>query len=624
MASGDIVSVQLGARQRARARRPDGRRRAGGGRDRRRRARSSTVSRRRSSSSRSGSPTTTAPRPLARSRSSRRAAARGAASGATPAGRDALAGEAEPEALTRRPARRRRSDRRRTRRGWGPRAPRTARPGAGRPRSTSRPALRRSRAGEGRSSSCPEIALTPQTVGRFRGALRRPRRRAPLGAHRGGAPRRARADRRRRGAASSSALAPPCSRPCPTSGSLVVDEEHDSSFKQESDPRYDARTVAAKRGRARGRGRRLRQRDAAARELGAARAARAPVPHRRAAADACVSSTSAARPATRSRRRSWPSSRPSRSAAAGRSCCSTGAACSGAIHCRSCGVSRRCRSCDVTLTLHARRSPPLPPLRLLASSCPRAARSAARSSSPASAPGTQRLEAELAKRVPGARAHPARRGHRVEAGRLTRGAGALRARRPRRCCSGRRWWRRGTTSPASRSRRWSTPTRGSRSPTSAPRSARSSSSRSSPAAAGAMHRAGCSCRPSSRMRRRSVYAARHDVAGFLARELARREELGYPPFGHLVSIVVSGPEPDAPRRALDRAAATRSPVCRGVRLLGPAPLLRLRGRHRAQLVAKTGSPRALASRAAALLSAAAPAMRGDGLTAVVDVDPQSL
>ena len=33
-------------------------------------------------------------------------------------------------------------------------------------------------------------------------------------------------------------------------------------------------------------------------------------------------------------------------------------------------------------------------------------------------------------------------------------------------------------------------------------------------------------------------------------------------------------------------------------LLGPAPLFRLRGRHRAQLVAKTESPREVASRAA--------------------------
>jgi primosomal protein N' (replication factor Y) len=119
-----------------------------------------------------------------------------------------------------------------------------------------------------------------------------------------------------------------------------------------------------------------------------------------------------------------------------------------------------------------------------------------------------------------------------------------------------------------------------------------------------------------------AFAVRHDVTGFLAYELARREELGYPPFRHLVSIVVSGPEPGAPLRALgelrDALGVTK------VQLLGPAPLLRLRGRHRAQLLVKTSSPRAFASRAAALLADAAPRMRRDGLSVVVDVDPQSL
>src|ERR671936_2420282 len=45
-------------------------------------------------------------------------------------------------------------------------------------------------------------------------------------------------------------------------------------------------------------------------------------------------------------------------------------------------------------------------------------------------------------------------------------------------------------------------------------------------------------------------AANHDVARFLAGELDRRRELGYPPFRHLVRIVVAGPEPDAPLQAL--------------------------------------------------------------------------
>jgi primosomal protein N' (replication factor Y) len=118
-----------------------------------------------------------------------------------------------------------------------------------------------------------------------------------------------------------------------------------------------------------------------------------------------------------------------------------------------------------------------------------------------------------------------------------------------------------------------------------------------------------------------AYALRHDVAGFLAQELERREELAYPPFSHLVALVVSGPAAvDVTRALRELRRALESP---SARLLGPAPLLRLRGRHRAQLLAKTDAPRAFASRTAAVLARAAPAMRRDGLSAVVDVDPQS-
>jgi primosomal protein N' (replication factor Y) len=116
-----------------------------------------------------------------------------------------------------------------------------------------------------------------------------------------------------------------------------------------------------------------------------------------------------------------------------------------------------------------------------------------------------------------------------------------------------------------------------------------------------------------------AYAARHDVRRFLAEELDRRRELGYPPAQHLVRIVVSGAEAEPVERALQELRAGLPGE-----VLGPAPLLRLRRRHRAQLTAKTDRPRAVASRAAALLAAAAPAMRKAGLTAVVDVDPQSL
>jgi primosomal protein N' (replication factor Y) len=114
-------------------------------------------------------------------------------------------------------------------------------------------------------------------------------------------------------------------------------------------------------------------------------------------------------------------------------------------------------------------------------------------------------------------------------------------------------------------------------------------------------------------------AARHDVDRFLSGELERRRALGYPPFSHIVRIVVSGPDPDGPLQALTEVKEGLSGD-----VLGPAPLLRLRGKFRAQLVAKTDQPRALAAQASRLLSAAAPAMRRAGLAAVVDVDPQSL
>jgi primosomal protein N' (replication factor Y) (superfamily II helicase) len=119
-----------------------------------------------------------------------------------------------------------------------------------------------------------------------------------------------------------------------------------------------------------------------------------------------------------------------------------------------------------------------------------------------------------------------------------------------------------------------------------------------------------------------AFAARHDVAGFLAGELERRRELDYPPFCHLVRVVVSGPEPAAPLVLLEELKAGMGDA--GGSVLGPASLLRLRSRHRAQLLVKARDPRRAASAAARLLAAAARAMRRDGLRAVVDVDPQSL
>ena len=105
-------------------------------------------------------------------------------------------------------------------------------------------------------------------------------------------------------------------------------------------------------------------------------------------------------------------------------------------------------------------------------------------------------------------------------------------------------------------------------------------------------RAGCWCRRWRPTRESIAFAARHDSDGFLADELRRRKALGYPPFGSLIRIVCSAP--DAAGGASRVAArAARSDRAAGATVLGPAPLFRLRGRSRSQLVIKapTGRPR---------------------------------
>ena len=84
-------------------------------------------------------------------------------------------------------------------------------------------------------------------------------------------------------------------------------------------------------------------------------------------------------------------------------------------------------------------------------------------------------------------------------------------------------------------------------------------------------------------------------------------------------VLVSGRSADAPLRAL---AELKSRLT-GIDAIGPAPLPRLRGRYRAQLIAKTDAPRAVGGAAGRWLAAAATSMRKAGLTASVDVDPQS-
>src|SRR5436309_7099227 len=462
----------------------------------------------------------------------------------------------------------------------------------------------------------PEIALTPQALGRFRARFED--RVALLHSGLSEAERRDERERVAQGdarvvvGARSAIFAPVRGL-----GLVCVDEEHDPSYKQDSDPRYDARTVAAKR--------------AAHQRAVAVYGSATPRPEswerleRIELGGRLGGSLPPVRIVDLRRETGYPLSAPllaeldAVSQRRGKVILllnRRGVA--PALHCRACGRTRRCGQCDVALVLHADGrlrchhcgySEPAPPLCPDCGS-PELARLGA---------GTQRLERELEARLPELERI------RLDADAVARPGAAAEilgrfAATERAVLLGTQLVAKGhhfsgvdlaavvdadtglglpDFRAEERTFQLLTQLAG-------------RSGRDAPGRVLVQ-----TFQPDARP---IELAARHDVPRFLADELERRRELGYPPFRHLVRVLVTGPDSESPLRLLDELR----PGLRGAELLGPAPLFRLRGRHRAQLVAKTEEPRRVAARAAQLLAAAAPAMRRAGLTAVVDVDPQQL
>ena len=79
-----------------------------------------------------------------------------------------------------------------------------------------------------------------------------------------------------------------------------------------------------------------------------------------------------------------------------------------------------------------------------------------------------------------------------------------------------------------------------------------------------------------------------DRDGFLAEEAAAREQQGMPPFGRLAAIIVSAADANQADMVASRIGRA-APDFEGVSVLGPAPapLALLRGRHRRRLLIKT-------------------------------------
>jgi primosomal protein N' (replication factor Y) len=113
-----------------------------------------------------------------------------------------------------------------------------------------------------------------------------------------------------------------------------------------------------------------------------------------------------------------------------------------------------------------------------------------------------------------------------------------------------------------------------------------------------------------------LHAAQHDSDGFLAEELERRELLRYPPFSTLIRVVCASEQPGA---ALFAATEVQSKLPGS---LGPAPLFRLRGKERAQVVVKAHERRSAIDQVDAAVREVSAIKANKNVAFSVDVDPQ--
>lgn len=121
----------------------------------------------------------------------------------------------------------------------------------------------------------------------------------------------------------------------------------------------------------------------------------------------------------------------------------------------------------------------------------------------------------------------------------------------------------------------------------------------------------------------AIRAARtHDYAAFYAEEVKMREDLGLPPFQHLVELLLAAPvkpKVEAASEALAQALR-REGGKHGIHLLGPAPhrIPRLRRRYRMRMVLKGGD---VPEMVRMIRKALQPGRRYAGVPVVIDVDP---
>ncbi|MGA6974311.1 MAG: primosomal protein N' [Candidatus Binatus sp.] len=124
----------------------------------------------------------------------------------------------------------------------------------------------------------------------------------------------------------------------------------------------------------------------------------------------------------------------------------------------------------------------------------------------------------------------------------------------------------------------------------------------------------------------SISAARdQDYARFMRRELQLRRDLMYPPFARLAMVRIEGAEPHIVRRAAEAVAKSlaRDSTPEGIRVLGPAPapIERIKQRYRWQVMIKSRELKPMLAAIAAMRTEVGPSAERDDIYLAIDIDP---
>lgn len=128
-------------------------------------------------------------------------------------------------------------------------------------------------------------------------------------------------------------------------------------------------------------------------------------------------------------------------------------------------------------------------------------------------------------------------------------------------------------------------------------------------------------------------AKNHDYAGFYAREKQMREMLKYPPFGYLACIRFSGNVKNDTKDGAEKIAYEMKVILanwpregKTIQVLGPAeaPLAKLRGKYRWQILLKSKNSGLLHFFLEKVRDASASMLKGSGVSMMIDIDPYQM